>query len=104
MPYLALKLEFREQSIAAEGLLDTGAAVNVLPYGIGQRLGANWEAQNSVIRLGGNLRDLEARPLILRATIGPLAPVKMAFAWAQAEDIPVILGQINFFLEFDADS
>ena len=25
----------------------------------------------------------------------------LAFAWARAENIPVILGQTNFFMEFD---
>jgi hypothetical protein len=29
-------------------------------------------------------------------------PVRLAFAWAQVSTIPLILGQVNFFAEFDA--
>jgi hypothetical protein len=28
-------------------------------------------------------------------------PVPFAFAWSQAENVPLILGQVNFFLKFD---
>jgi hypothetical protein len=28
--------------------------------------------------------------------------VRVVFAWAQVNTVPVILGQVNFFLEFDA--
>ena len=33
--------------------------------------------------------------------IGNLPAVKLAFAWVQRSGLPVILGQTNFFLEFD---
>jgi hypothetical protein len=29
------------------------------------------------------------------------APVRLAFAWASVDTVPVILGQVSFFLEFD---
>lgn len=29
------------------------------------------------------------------------ATTKLAFAWTQAENVPLILGQTNFFLEFE---
>jgi hypothetical protein len=28
-------------------------------------------------------------------------PVRLAFAWAQSNAVPVLLGQVNFFMEFD---
>jgi hypothetical protein len=28
-------------------------------------------------------------------------PARLVFAWTRADNIPVILGQINFFLTFD---
>jgi len=39
MPYLPLKLSLDDQSLNTEGLLDTGASVNVLPYGLGDTTG-----------------------------------------------------------------
>jgi hypothetical protein len=35
MPYLPLTLAYKGHSLNVEGLLDTGASVNVLPYEIG---------------------------------------------------------------------
>ncbi|MEZ2229974.1 hypothetical protein [Microcoleus sp.] len=35
MPYLPLKLSLNDRSLNVEGLLDTGASVNVLPYELG---------------------------------------------------------------------
>ncbi len=43
MPYLPLKLSLNDRSLNAEGLLDTGASVNVLPYELGLQLGLVWE-------------------------------------------------------------
>ena len=82
-------------------LIDSGATLNVLPYDVGLQLGADWEAQVAPIRLGGNLAESEARGLILSGRIEGFAPVRLAFAWSRSNSIPVILGQTNFFLEFD---
>lgn len=40
-------------------------------------------------------------PLFVVATIGDLAPVRLAFAWVKTPNAPLILGQTNFFVEFD---
>ena len=101
MPYLPLTLSLGGKSLAVSGLLDTGAAINVLPYSTGTQLGAVWEQQMTPVRLSGNLTGTEARVLVLHAVIGKFAPVRLAFAWAQSDSLPVILGQMNFFLEFD---
>jgi len=53
------------------------------------------------VRLTGNLAQLEARVLIVSAKVAQFAPVRLALAWTQANNIPLILGQVNFFLEFD---
>ena len=101
LPYLPLTLTYQNHSLILSGLLDTGATVNVLPYDIGVQLGAVWEQQTTPVRLTGNLAELEARVLIVTGIIGEFAPVRLAFAWTQAKEIPLILGQVNFFLEFD---
>lgn len=99
---LVLGLPTGGQPLSADGLLDTGASVNVLPYGLGLALGATWPALASPsFRLGGNLADYEAHALILTARVGSFAPVRLVFAWTRAEQVPLILGQTNFFMEFD---
>lgn len=100
-PYLPITLNYQNLSLQISGLLDTGASVNVLPYEIGLQLGAVWEEQTIAVLLTGNLARLPARGLIVSATIGQFAPVRLAFAWTQANDVPLILGRQNFFAEFD---
>lgn len=100
-PYLPLVLRYQHQSIVTAGLLDTGAAVNVLPFPIGIELGAVWEQQTTTLQLTGNLAQYEARLLLLIATVEPFSPIRLAFAWSEAENIPLLLGQVNFFLEFN---
>ena len=100
-PYLPLTLNYEDVFLPVSGLLDTGATVNVLPYEIGERLGAIWERQTVPVYLTGNLARFEARALVVSATVGKFAPVRLAFAWTKTSDVPLILGQVNFFLEFD---
>ncbi|MBW4669098.1 MAG: hypothetical protein KME60_17145 [Cyanomargarita calcarea GSE-NOS-MK-12-04C] len=100
-PFLPLTLNYREKSQEVIALLDTGAMVNVLPYQIGVQLGAVWEEQTTILQLSGNLAQFEARVLILSATIGQFPSVRLVFAWTQATQIPLLLGQANFFMEFD---
>ncbi|MGH9943457.1 MAG: hypothetical protein ACRD9R_14015 [Pyrinomonadaceae bacterium] len=83
------------------GLLDIGATVNVLPHQVGVALGAMWDEQAAVLKLTGNLARYEAQPLVLTVSVGNFAPVRLAFAWTRADDVPLILGQVNFFMEFD---
>jgi hypothetical protein len=100
-PYLPVELMLGPQRVSVQGLLDSGAAVNVLPYDVGLRLGAVWEQQTTPVRLTGNLAASEARVLVVSTAVGSFPPVKLAFAWTQSGSVPVVLGQINFFLEFD---
>jgi hypothetical protein len=88
-------------TVEATGLLDTGADVNVLPYHLGLTLGGNWETARTGLQLSGNLAWYETRGILISCTIGRLAPVQLAFAWTQAENVPLLFGQVNFFAEFD---
>jgi len=102
MPYVPLMLTLNGQSVNTEGLLDTGASVNVLPYQLGLQLGLIWEDEALSVLLAGNLARFEARAVIVNAQVSPFPMVNLAFAWTQAADIPLILGQANFFFEFEA--
>ena len=102
MPWLPLELRFKNaESVRTLGLIDSGATVNVLPFGIGLRLGAVWEAQKTMVKLTGNLASYEARALLVEARVAGFAPVRLVFAWTRAEAAPRLLGQVNFFQEFD---
>lgn len=53
------------------------------------------------VLLAGNLAQSDARAILATATIGQFAPVRLAFAWTRNNQVPVSLGQVNFFMEFD---
>lgn len=99
-PLLPLTLIGR-QTVATSALLDSGAAINVLPYSLGVQLGFDWDQQTKSVELTGNLASVEARVVVVSAVVGKFAPLRLAFAWAKSDGVSVILGQVNFFLEFD---
>jgi hypothetical protein len=101
VPTMPLTLTYRNSSIDILALLDTGASVNVLPYSLGIQLGAVWEEQTMAVTLAGNLASIEARGLLVSAQIADLDPVRLVFAWSRSDNVPLLLGRMNFFLEFD---
>ncbi|MBM3836582.1 MAG: retroviral-like aspartic protease [Verrucomicrobia bacterium] len=102
MPVVPLQLRFKDnEPMQVHGLLDSGATVNVLPYGLGVRLGAVWEAQTTRVTLAGNLAAQEARALLVEAQVSNFPLVSLVFACTRSENVPLLLGQVNFFEEFD---
>jgi hypothetical protein len=101
LPTIPITLSYANFSVSANALLDSGSTVNLLPYDIGLRLGMIWEEQTVSLPLAGNLARVEARGVFVHVQIEDLEPVRLAFAWAQAAHVPLILGQTNFFREFD---
>lgn len=99
-PMLPLTL-VGQQTVVTSGLVDSGASINVLPFSIGAQLGLDWNAQTKAVELSGNLALVEARVVVVTMIIGRFAPVRQAFSWAKTDAVPVILGQVNFFMEFD---
>ncbi|MCC5651111.1 retropepsin-like domain-containing protein [Nostoc sp. XA013] len=100
-PYLPLTLSLDGKSLNTEGLLDTGASVNVLPYELGLQLGLIWEDETLSVLLAGNLARFEARAVVVDAQVSSFPTINLAFAWTQTPNVPLILGQANFFFEFD---
>lgn len=101
LPYAPITLQLGDRKVHVSGLIDSGSTLNVLPFDVGLRLGAVWDQQSVPVRLGGTMAESEARGLVLTGHIEGFPPVRLAFAWSQSNRIPVILGQTNFFLEFD---
>lgn len=101
LPRLPIVLQKDNLCLEMRGLVDSGATVNVLPYESGIQLGGVWEENKAILRLAGNLGNQWAIPFITMATIGDFSSVKLVFAWVNRPNVPLILGQTNFFLEFD---
>lgn len=100
-PLLPLTLERDGRLITTSGLVDSGSSINVLPYKLGLELGVVWEDQTIPLKLVGNLANFEARAVIISAKVSNFSQVNLAFAWTIVEDVPLILGQMNFFMEFN---
>ena len=73
----------------------------MLPYATGLQLGGLWENQKATLKLAGNLGGFTAQPVFVMATIGDFAPIRLVFAWSRSDNLPLILGQMNFFMEFE---
>lgn len=101
LAYLPITLHHGSHTLTVLGLLDTGSTVNVLPYNIGVQLGLGWDRQPTCVHLTGNLARLPARGVIVTGQVASFPSVELAFAWTQSTEVPIILGQVNFFMEFD---
>jgi len=101
LPRLPLLLRREKQAMEAVGLVDSGATVNVLSYELGLELGGIWNDRRAIIQLAGNLSSQPAMPFSAITQIGEFPPTELLFAWVQRPNTPLILGQTNFFLEFD---
>lgn len=104
MPMLPMQLSIGAVAVEASGLIDSAATVNVLPYSFGAALGAIWEEQQYLGNLAGALARVESRGLAVRASnfvIDGAQDVPLLFAWANSDEVPVLFGQFNFFMEFN---
>ena len=101
LPYLPFALIHQQQTVSVSGLVDSGAMINVLPFQIGLQLGLVWAQQKIPLKLTGNLARFDARAVLLTAQVGRFASVRLAFAWTATDEAPLLLGQTNFFQEFE---
>lgn len=101
MPLLPCVLENGKKKISTLGLVDSGAMMNVLPHQLGLDLGGVWNDAEAELSLGSMYVDIPAMPFVARIRIGKLSPVRLVFAWAASNEVRLVLGQANFFMEFD---
>jgi hypothetical protein len=101
MPDLPLLLRRQSHALSSVGLVDSGASISVLPYALGIQLGFDWHAETTRVSLAGTLAHVEARGIVVEAVVGKLPPARLAFAWAKSDQVPLLLGQFNFFQAFD---
>lgn len=100
MPLMPALLVRGSASVKATLLVDSGSMINVLPFSIGKKLGVPWNALAIPISLGG-ISKAPAKAMLVDLVIGPFIAVQMAFGWAKTDDVPLLLGQVNFFEQFD---
>ena len=101
MPFLPITLSRKRVQLADLALVDSGSSTNILPYNIGLQLGFDWNQIVGHLPLGGMLANHPAKPVLLEAVVASFPPVLLAFAWAQGPVPRTLLGQTNFFMEFD---
>ena len=101
MPDLPVVLRHQSGAVSTAGLIDSGASISVLPYRFGVQLGFDWNTQQARITLAGSLANVDARGIVIEAIVGRLSPVRLAIAWANSDQVPLLFGQFNFFQLFD---
>lgn len=97
------RLGHSTKNMALPAVVDSGAALNVLPHDMGLSLGLDWEEQTYPLDMGGMLASTQAFAVLLEAEIEAFPPFQLGFAWINkpSTEIRVLLGQVNFFQEFD---
>ncbi len=102
MPVVTVRLAHEESSCDTLALVDSGAAMNLLPFECGKQLGFVWNEQHLALPMGGLLPDAQAFAVPVTLTLDPFDPIELAFAWTNVpqERLRVLLGQINFFHHF----
>ncbi len=102
MPVIEVCLAHNENSCVVPALVDSGAAMNLLPFECGEQLGFVWNEQRLSLPMGGLLPDAKAFAVPVTLTPEPFGPIELAFAWTNVsqERLRVLLGQINFFQHF----
>jgi hypothetical protein len=101
LPRVPITLRREGYTVEAHGLVDSGATVNVMPYEVGLQLGATWDNSRAILQLAGNLGNQSAIPFFATVQVRDIEPIQLAFAWTRSPNAPLILGQTNFFMEFD---
>jgi hypothetical protein len=100
-PLLPIRLERDRTSLDVVALVDSDAAVSVLPWSVGLRFGIDWDSLSIPCLVGGGAGSVPGKILAVYSTVAPFPTIMLAFSWVQTDAMPIILGQTNFFLNFD---
>lgn len=104
MPRLSLEVSIGNRSVQLSGIIDSGSALNVLPYHVGSALGAQWDRLQALGPLAGGMAGVESRALPVTCALPELTgatDISLLFAWASSDSLPILLGQTNFLMEFN---
>ena len=103
MPFIDIQLTHNNRQSSVSALVDSGSALNILPFDVGLKLGFNWETQTFPLDIGGALKGIQAYAVLVKGKLVPFPSLDLAFAWVSkpSADVPVLLGQVNFFQGFN---
>jgi len=103
MPFVDLQLSRNDRRISVSALIDSGCALNILPFDVGLELGFTWEKQTFPPDVTGVLKGTQAYAVLVQAALAPFPSLDLAFAWVSmpSTDVRVLLGQVNFFKEYN---
>jgi hypothetical protein len=73
MPVVNVHLAHEERSIITPALVDSGAAMNLLPFECGEQLGFIWEEQRLSLPMGGLLPNTKAFAVPVTFTLDPFS-------------------------------
>lgn len=99
LPFVPVCFDSANGRLHRRALVDSGASVNVLPFTLGLELGAQWDIAPE-LPLAGNLGAYPAKAIVTNCFVDDFPAKRLAFAWSRSDDVPVILGQTNFFEQF----
>jgi len=100
-PLLPARLSRGGIDVDVVGLVDSGSSFSVLPYDVGSQFRLDWDRLPQALMLGGVASGVAAKVIAVDMTFGPIGPVKQLFAWAKSNAVPLVFGQVTFFLNFD---
>jgi len=87
-------------SLDHRALIDSGASFCAPPRTLGDQFGEDWDLLPRLFRLGGVAGGVRAKLLAVDVTIPPFPIRPIMFGWAETDVVPLIFGQMTFFLEF----
>ena len=98
---LPIQLKSTSHTISELALVDSGAALSVLPFDLGLQLGLDWNDAVIGSGLGNRIKPADSRFVFLDLIVESFQPFKNIFLWVNTNEIRLILGQANFLAHFD---
>lgn len=98
-PLVQIALYSAGHEICVSALVDSGAAISILPYDMGLQLGFVWEEQTMPVRLGGMLAGVPAVAVLVRGEVSALFPTALGDGLGQRDSAhdTASVGATKFF-------
>ena len=101
-PVATVRVKGPKNEVLTEMLIDSGADISIIPFELGSYLGFLIEKNEDIKSLGGISGGIPVVYRKIRVEIGAFV-INIKVAWAVVEDVPEILGRVDFFDEFDIE-
>ncbi len=98
VPVARIRLTYDGRTAELEMTIDSGADLTMIPFQVGLVLGMK-PGRSAVRRLSGVAGGIPYILRVVRLGIGPFN-IKSRVAWAQLDDVPILLGRADVFNRF----